>query len=394
MKRLKPITFLLCSSLAMSLILACSNAPEPETESNTEETKVEVGTEYNVPVGKQVYRMVTRTGNNSSEKTEVWYYDDKDSLVYYNEILNDGSSAESISYSDSSKEAIFGKEKHTQITDGNKLVDLYEDYDAKGAHTTSTVKISDSDTGTATTCEYDPNKADKNVIKYSVLKYNADGNDELLTEYYAKNLTWNASSRQISGTLLIEKKVMYRYGEETNVSTHSPLCIGYITEINEYDDTYSQSTELTLLHTTRTLTEYRWNQDLYIENPMEEISYNVKFDSEKDDYVPVSQSGYKVVQIADFEGQKKAIRESWLTSEGETQYRYEYDYDVDSVYELDPEYYDNRGEKPLYMTKKNFWQNSSKGLFLAESSEYLKYNGGDNNEYCYQVEIHKTYDNM
>ena len=400
MKRLKYLTFLLCSALASFLILACSNVDDSDSSSNEKpktESKVEVGTEYKVPVGRQFYRMVTKTGNFSSEKTEVWYYDEEDNLVYYNEIINSDQGgdvvSESISYTDEKKTKFYGKEKHSNFFQNDVIVDLYEYYEGENI-TSATVEVYDQASLTFTTCEYDPNKTEKNVFKYSILKLTEGGNDEELTEYYAKNLTIIPSSREVTGELLVEKKVIYQYGKDFDVFSGLPLCTGFITIINDYDDTYSQSDKLELLRTTSTLTEYRWNQELYPGNPMEEISYNVEFDEEKKEYVPVKQSGYKVVQLADFEGQKKAIQEIWLTSDGEIQYKYVYDYDIDNTYELDPESYDQNGEKPLYMTKKNFYQNSSNGLFLAESSEFLKYNAGDNKEFCYQIEIHKVYDKM
>jgi len=392
-KKYKYLPLVLFSMLAVS----CSHGGGGNSDSD--DIKVEVS-EYNTSAGKQVYRMVTKTKNNSSDKTEIWYYDENDALVYYNEITDDRAgdatgTSTSISYSDSSKTTVFGKEVHKTFTDDDSsYVELYEDYDGNENPTTFRVKIYKNDNHVIK-CEYNPNKTDKNVIKYSDTVHKDNGDDVSVTDYYAKNLTWDSSARSVSGELFLEKKVTYQYDESnTNVSTNQPLCMGYITETRDYDDTYSESTELKLLNTTYTQTEYRWNQDLYKENPMEEISYNLKYDSETGKYTPVKQSGYKIIQVADFEGQKKAIAETWRTSDCEIQYKYVYDYDVDTVYELDPEYYDTLEEKPLYMTKKSFYQNSSKGLFLAESSEILRYNSGENNEYCYEVEIHKTYDNV
>ncbi len=414
MKRLKQIPFLLCSALALFLIFSCSN-DSSDSDSGSEkktdsEQKVEIGEEYNAPSGKQVYRMVTKSGNFSTEKTEVWYYDEEDKLVYYSEIVESGSGSssgsgvsggsgtevvsESISYTDAAKTKVYGKEKHSVSHEENTVVDLYEYYDAAGKITSAIFEAFDVESLVRTTCEYDPNKTEKNVFKYSVVMCSENGSDLEFSQYYAKSLTVNPSTREISGELLVEKNVVYQYDGITDISTSVPLCTSFITVLNDYDDTYSQSEEIKLQRTVCTLTEYRWNQDLYPEHPMEEISYNVEFDEDKGEYIPVKQSGYKVVQLADFEGQKKAIQEIWLTSDGETQYKYVYDYDIDNLYELDPDSYDQAGVKPLYMTKKEFYQNSSKGLFLAESSEYLKYNAGDNNEFCYQVEIHKIYDNL
>ena len=88
------------------------------------------------------------------------------------------------------------------------------------------------------------------------------------------------------------------------------------------------------------------------------------------------------------------IQEIWFTAEGNIQYKYTYDYDIEPLDELLSEDMIEKYGHSHYMTKKNYYQNSSTGLFLAESSEYLWYNVGDNKEYRYEVEIHKTYDKM
>ena len=93
MKRFKHIELFLGSVLALSLFFSCSNGDsdsgsDSDSGKNTDnQTKVEAGTDYNAPVGTQVYRMVTKRPNLSSagSTVSVWYYDDKDALVYYSE---------------------------------------------------------------------------------------------------------------------------------------------------------------------------------------------------------------------------------------------------------------------------------------------------------------------
>ena len=162
MKRLKQIPFLLCSALALFLIFSCSN-DSSDSDSGSEkktdsEQKVEIGEEYNAPSGKQLYRMVTKSGNFSTEKTEFWYYDEEDKLVYYSEIVESGSGSssgsgvsvgsgtevvsESISYTDAAKTKVYGKEKHSVSHEENTVVDLYEYYDAAGKITSAIFEAS------------------------------------------------------------------------------------------------------------------------------------------------------------------------------------------------------------------------------------------------------------
>jgi len=403
MKKFKHITLLLCSVFALSLVLSCSN----DDDDDNSEPKIEKGTEYKSSSGTQVYRMVTKKPNLSSagDLVKVWYYDDKDALVYYSEedteyfdnaatgTYNAGTVT---SYTDETKSAMFGKEVSTTgdtVNGGNYILD--EDYDGNGNKTTSKIKVYDFDEDglpIGIECEYDPNKTEKNVIKYAYVTMNGtDFHDIVLTEYYAKNLTWNPSTLEVTGDLLAEKQVAYRYDESKTVKNgifDQPLCIGYITTTTDYDES-----TLAVLKTTYTETEYRWNTALYKDGPLEEITYNLEYIEDGDIYRTVEQCGYKIIQVEEFDGEMLPIQEIWFTSEGNIQYKYVYDYDVDPLVEVIPNYFEKYGTNH-YMTKKSFYQNSSTGLFLAESSEILRYNSGENNEYCYEVEIHKTYDKL
>ncbi len=418
MKRFKHIELFLGSVLAMSLFFSCSNGDSDsgsDSGKNTDnQTKVEAGTDYNAPVGTQVYRMVTKRPNRSSagSTVSVWYYDDKDALVYYSEedteyfdntLTGEYSEGTVTSYTDEKKTDVFGKQVtifgDTATGSGNYILD--EDYDGNNKKISATIQVYELDEDAMVIyyydCEYDPNATGNNVIKYREGTLDPlDYHEIIITEYYVKNLSWNAETLKVSGDLYPECQVVYLYDDEKTVDGGlfpQPLCVGYITTYIDYDLTKAPS-EMIVLHKNYTKTEFRWNTSLYNEGPLEEISYNLEYDEESDSYKTIEQCGYKIIQVEEYDGKMLPIQEIWFTAEGNIQYKYTYDYDIEPLDELLSEDMIEKYGHSHYMTKKNYYQNSSTGLFLAESSEYLWYNVGDNKEYRYEVEIHKTYDKM
>ena len=415
MKRLKRIALLLCSTFALSLIFSCSNGDSSDSDSDSEKkpvSKVEIGTEYKTSSGTQVYRMVTKRPNLSTvgNMVKVWYYDEKDELVYYSEedteYYTNAQSGEysegtQISYKDEEKTVVFGKQVSTFGSTDTCDYILDEDYDGNGNKHSARIETYKYDEDTElfyyVECDYDPTKTEYNVLNYREGKQGLDFHDIEATDFYAENLTWDPVSMVASGNFYPEKVTTYLYDEEKTVDGglfSQPLCIGYITKINDYEKVKDPTVNPTLLHTTYKKTEYRWNTALYDAGPLEEISYNLEYDEDTDSYKTVEQCGYKIITVESYDGEMLPVQEIWFTAEGNIQHKYTYDYDVETTDELLPEEIIEKFGHLHYMTKKNYYLNSSSGLFLAESSEFLHYNAGDNKEYRYEVEVHKRYDNM